>query len=291
VGVLTFYKIGKSYLEMEEGKMNRWVVSVVISVFSLSGAFAGTTSVSEAEIPVYKCSSPVMTVALGDVDCKAKACTAPNSPQQNILAQIMGGSGSVQSIGKGLGDMLITALKESNCFKVIDLDRFNRLKKKLEATGQKIKPPKIDKFINLTITDIELSRSSGALGGGFIPVLGAIKKDKQSAKLSVDVSTLDPSTLEVDFARSFSANSEETSWGLFGAGAAGGAAAGGGWSWSKNLALDAVARDVIIRAVDSLAEKYAHNSIIERPVIIKKKPKKASVQSEGSSGDLLSTDE
>ena len=89
--VPTFYKIGKSYLEMEEGKMKIWMFLIVISTVWLSEAFAGTTSVSETKIPVFKCSSPVMTVALGDVDCKAKACTAPNSPQQNILAQLMGG--------------------------------------------------------------------------------------------------------------------------------------------------------------------------------------------------------
>ncbi len=252
-----------------------------------SNAIAGTTEVKEKTIPVYKCSAPVMTVALGDVECKARACTSPNSPQQNILAQALGGSGNVQAIGRGLGDMLLTALRESNCFKIIDLDRFNKLKRKLEATGQKIKPPKIDRFINLTITEISLSRSSGAIGGGFIPVLGALKKDTQQAKLSIDISVLNPTTLEVDFAKSFSADSKETSWGLFGAGGAGGFGAAGGWSWSKNLALDAVARDVIVQAVNSLAEKYAHDKIVERPVIPKKKPK--TEEKAKSNNDLLGT--
>ena len=260
-----------------------------MTVLLTTSAFAGTTNIQETKIPVYKCSEPVMTVALGDVECKAQACTSPNSPQQNVLAKIFGGSGYVQSIGKGLGDMLLTALRESNCFKVIDLDRFNKLKKKLEATGQKIKPPKIDKFINLTITDISLSRSSGALGGGVIPVLGAIKKDTQEAKLSVDISVLNPATLEVEFAKTFSADSKETSWGLFGAGGAGGIGVGGGWSWSHNLALDSVARDVIVRAVNSLAEKYAHDKIVERPVVKKVKLKKKKVTNENRDSDLLGT--
>ena len=265
------------------------LTGVIATTLFSTNAFAGTTEVSEQKIPVYRCSAPVMTVALGDVECKAQACTSPSSPQQNVLARLFGGSGSVQSIGRGLGDMLLTALRESNCFKIIDLDRFNKLKKKLEATGQKIKPPKIDKFINLTITDIQLSRSSGALGGGFIPVLGAIKKDTQKAKLSVDVSVLEPSTLEIEFTKTFTADSQETSWGLFGAGGAGGVGAAGGWSWSKYLALDAVARDVIVRAVDSLAEKYAHDKIIERPVIQPKKKKKSTaVKSGDSSSNLLS---
>ena len=265
--------------------MRKLLTAGVITATILSTqASAGTTEVTEQKIPVYKCSSPATTVALGDVECKAQACTSPSSPQQMILAKLMGGSGNIQAMGKGLGDMLLTALRESNCFKVIDLDRFNKLKKKLEATGQKITPPKIDKFVNLTITDIQLSRSSGALGGGFIPVLGAIKKDTQKAKLSVDISVLEPSTLEIEFAKTFTADSQETSWGLFGAGGAGGVGAAGGWSWSKNLALDAVARDVIVRAVNALAEKYAHDKIIERPVIQPKK-KKASPQKSAKGGE------
>jgi Uncharacterized protein involved in formation of curli polymers len=245
----------------------------VATVYSF--AFAGDeTKVQQNKLPIVKCSEPVMTVALGSVDCKAQACEAPADPRQNMLAAIFGGSANVQGIGKGLGNMLITALKESRCFKVIDLDQFEQVKKKLEATGQKVQPPKIDKFINLTITQIALSRSSGALGGGFIPILSAIKKDTQSAEVGIDIALMDPVTLEISEAKSFKANSEKTSWGLFGAGGFDGFGGGGGWSWSNNLALDTVAREVIVEATNYLAETYAKDKIIERPVIAKENEKK-----------------
>lgn len=84
---------------------------------------------------------------------------------------------------------------------------------------------------------------------------------------------MDPTTLEISEAKSFTANSEKTSWGLFGAGAGAGFGAGGGWSWSKNLALDTVARDVITQATNYLAESYASDKIIERPVLKKEENK------------------
>jgi len=37
------------------------------------------------------------------------------------------------------------------------------------------------------------------------------------------------------------------------------------------------ARNVIVQAANSLAEKYAHDKIVERPVI-KKKPKKSQIK-------------
>lgn len=243
-----------------------------VSLTALS--YAGDeTKVQENKLPIVKCSEPVFTVALGSVDCKAQACEAPPDPKQNMLAMIFGGSANVQGIGKGLGNMLITALKESRCFKVIDLDQFEQIKKKLEATGQTVQPPKIDKFINLTITHIALSRSSGALGGGLIPIIGAIKKDTQSAEVGIDIALMDPATLEISEAKSFKASSEKTSWGLFGAGAGGIGAMGGGWSWSNNLALDTVAREVIVSATNYLAETYAKDKIVERPVIQKEDKK------------------
>jgi hypothetical protein len=85
---------------------------------------------------------------------------------------------------------------------------------------------------------------------------------------------MDPATLEISEAKSFKANSEKTSWGLFGAGGVGGFGGGGGWSWSNNLALDTVAREVIVEATNYLAETYAKDKIIERPVIAKENEKK-----------------
>jgi curli biogenesis system outer membrane secretion channel CsgG len=155
----------------------------------------------------------------------------------------------------------------------VDLEQYEKMKKLLQATGQEVKPPKVDYTIMGSITALELERSGGALGGGLIPILGAINVKKDIAKLGVDVNIIKPETLEVTLSQSFDASSEKSSWGLFGAGWGGGGAAGGGWSVSKNLSLDMVARDVIVQIANSIAEKLVPDKIVERPAPPKKEEK------------------
>jgi len=267
------------YYNFQKGGINMKRLLVFGAMLSLlvvsSVKAADKTKVEQQKLPLVKCSEPSLTVALGTVECKAQACEAGSGPASNFLASVFGATGGIQGVGKGLGNMLITALKETNCFKIVDLEKFEKVKKQLEATGQIVKPPKIDKFINLTITQIALSRSSGALGGFIpIPLLGAVSMNTQSAELGVDVSVMDPATLEITDAKSFKANSEQTSFGLFGAGGIGGGGLGGGWSWSNNLALDMVARKVIVEAANYLAETFTKDKIKERPVIKEEKEKK-----------------
>ena len=187
------------------------------------------------------------------------------------IAALASGSSGVSGIGDGVKTMFSGALKETNCFKIVDLEKFKKLKKMLEATGQTVKPPKIDLMISGTITSMNLSQEGGALGGGFIPVLGMISTHKQKAEITLDVSALNPTTLEMGASKTFKANSEESSWGILGAGGR----VGGGWSVTKNIALDNVIRDVVFRATNFFAESYAKNSIVYRPNIEELKKEKS----------------
>jgi len=140
------------------------------------------------------------------------------------------------------------------------------MKKMLEATGQTVTPPKIDIFISGEITSINVGKSGGALGGGIIPIIGLVSKTTESADIGFDLSTMNPSTLETGESKSFKANSEQVSWGL---GAVGGAV-GGGWSVSKSLALDNVVREVVFASANYLAETFAKDKIIDRPIVVAK---------------------
>lgn len=175
-------------------------------------------------------------------------------------------------------NMLTTAIKESGCFKVIDLDQFKKLSEKLAATGQVVKPPQIDYFINGTITSIELSKTKKGLGvgaslGGLFGtvgavagvVAGAVRKDEQKSKMGVDVEIIDPSTLEVTASRALQADSEKSSWGIGGGGYGGGVGGLGGFSLSENMALDSVARSVIIESANFVCENLAGEKVAKRP--------------------------
>ncbi len=245
---------------------------------SLSVAFAqsGDTKTTERQIPVVKCSEPVASLMVMELDCKANSCQQPNpgTPHIAYIYEVLSGTGGVKGFGTGMTTMLTNALKATNCFRIVDLEQYEKMKKLLAATGQQVQPPKVDHVVSGSITALELERSGGALGGGFIPVLGAINVRKDKARIGVEINVMNPQTLEIAFSNSFDANSEKSSWGLFGAGWGGGGAAGGGWSVSKNMSLDMVARDVVVQIANSIAEKLAGNKIVERPA----PPKKEEVQ-------------
>jgi curli biogenesis system outer membrane secretion channel CsgG len=238
-----------------------------LAVFLVLGAVAqaGDTKTEERQIPVVKCSEPVYSVMVMDFDCKASACQQPNNPKLLPIFEVLTTVNGVQGLGKGVSTMLTNALKATNCFRIVDLEQYEKMKKLLSATGQQVQPPKVDYMISGSITALELERSGGPLGGGVFPLLGAISIKKDKAELAVDVNVIKPETLEVAYSKSFSANSEKTSWSLFGAGAGGGGFGGAGWSISKNLSLDMVARDVVVQVANALAETLAKDKIVERP--------------------------
>jgi len=240
-------------------------------------SYANETKIAERQIPVVKCSEPTYSIMIMEFDCKAITCQKanPDNPRLVFIYEVLAGSGGVQGFGKGLTTMLTSALKATNCFKIVDLEQYEKVRKLLELTGQKVQPPKIDYVITGSITALELERRGGILGGGGpIPILGALNLTKDHAKLGVDVNVIKPETLEVASSSSFDATSEKSSWGLLGAGAGRGFAAGGGWSISKNLSLDIVARDVVVQVANSVAEKLAGNKIVERPKPPEKKEEK-----------------
>jgi len=236
-------------------------------------AQAKETKTEERQIPVVKCSEPAYSVMVMDFDCKASACQQPNNPKLLPIFEVLTTGSGVQGLGKGVSTMLTNALKATNCFRIVDLEQYERMQKLLSATGQKVQPPKVDYMVSGSITALELEKSGGPVGGGVFPLLGAVSIKKDKAKLEADVNVINPETLEVAYSKSFSANSEKTSWGLFGAGAGGGAFGGGGWSISKNLSLDVVARDVVVQVANTLAEALAKDKIVERPKLPKEEKK------------------
>lgn len=248
------------------------IALMALTLSSLMYAQESGTKVEERQIPVVKCSEPAYSIMVMELDCKANACQQPNpgTPHIAYIYEVLTGTGGVKGLGTGITTMLTNALKATGCFRIVDLEQYERMKRLLAATGQQVQPPKVDYVIAGSITALELERSGGALGGGLIPVLGAINVRKDKAKLGVDINVMNPTTLEVAFSKSFNADSERSSWGLFGAGWGGSGAGGGGWSVSKNLSLDMVARDVVVQIANSIAENLASAKIVERPAPPKK---------------------
>jgi curli biogenesis system outer membrane secretion channel CsgG len=209
-----------------------------------------------------------MSIAIMDVECTAASCQDTSTPRGGFagIAAIFAGAGGVKGIGGGVKSMFSNAINETKCFKIVDLAKIEKMRQMMAATGQTVTPPKIDVIVNTSITAIDVSKDGGALLGGVVPIVGLISSNTSKANIAVDMSTMNPTTMEVGESKSFKANSEKTSWGF--GGAAG--VAGGGWSVTKNVALDNVIRDVIFSATNYLTDTYAKEKIITRaPVAVK----------------------
>lgn len=245
------------------------IIATAVACAALSSAaFADEdTKVEQMVVPVNKCSAPVLSIAINDIDCKAQSCQDTGAPSGGFaaLAGIIGGQGNVKGIGGGVKSMLTNAIKETKCFKIVDLEQFEKMKKMMAATGQEVKPPKIDLIVSGTVSSVDVSKEGGALGGGFIPLVGLVSKNTSKASIGVEFYTMNPTTLEMGDSKSFKADSEKSSWG-FGAVAG---PVGGGWSVTKNVALDNVIRDVVFSATNHLTETYAGDKIIERAKMVK----------------------
>lgn len=112
------------------------LATVIISTIAL--AEESDTKTQVTELPVVKCSEPVASINILDFECKAQACQDTGNQKLSPLMELltMAGSGGVKGFGKGLANMLTTALQKTNCFKVVDLEKFEKIKKLAAATGQ-----------------------------------------------------------------------------------------------------------------------------------------------------------
>jgi curli biogenesis system outer membrane secretion channel CsgG len=247
--------------------MNKITVGIIALAMCATLSTADEdTKVQEITIPVNKCEVPTLSIAISDIECKAQSCQDSGVPSGGFaaIAALASGQGNVKGIGTGVKSMLTNAIKESNCFKIVDLDQFEKMKKMLAATGQEVKPPKIDLIVSGTISSVDVSKEGGAIAGGVIPIVGLFSKNTSKASIGVEFFTMNPSTLEMGDSKSFKADSEKSSWGFGGFGGV----AGGGWSVTKNVALDNVIRDVVFSATNYLSEAYAKDKIIERPKLV-----------------------
>lgn len=223
---------------------------------------ADGTTVSQMQIPVDKCDTPKFSIAIGEIDCKAQSCQDTSGPAGGFaqLAALANGMGNIKGIGGGVKSMFSNAIRETKCFKVVDLEQFEKMKNMMASTGQQVKPPKVDLILGGTISNIDVSKEGGALGGGFIPVVGLISKNTSKANINVDFFAMNPTTLEMSDSKTFTANSEKSSYGFGGYAGYG----GGGWSVSNNVALDGVIRDVVFSATNYFVNAYASDHIVQK---------------------------
>lgn len=224
-----------------------------------------TTKTDAYTLPT--CTAPLATLAVGKIACKAAACGNPSNGG-NTSAGLVGfllqaaGQPSVTGIGNGLGDMLVTALKQTNCFKVESMSALAQINKMMAEAGAaavKIKPPRY--MVLGAITDIDVSQHGGSFGGGLIPIIGSITHKTVVANLKLDMQIVDTKQATILDSKTFSATSKQGSFGMQGGVISTGLGFGGSYSSLNNTPLGNVARQDIVRAVSYLVDTIKQDQV------------------------------
>jgi curli biogenesis system outer membrane secretion channel CsgG len=188
--------------------------SLLIVLPVLFGCVSKTRKVEAVDqIGIIKCQQPVASIMVGRFECKSTQCVQPGR-DSGLMTLLMLSEAAISvplgDLGSGMSAMVTTALKESGCFDVQERQDMQLIEEELARVGKKLEVQQADYIISGTITDAHLSQKRSRFGGGYIPVVGSIRRDTKRASLDFDLKIIDVNKAKISAAKTFSANSEST---------------------------------------------------------------------------------
>lgn len=244
--------------------MIRIIIIFLLQLFFLSFNLHGeeyAKDVKERTISIPYCEKPFGTITARSFKCKASACQGGR-----IYFSLYSIETTPQALGDGLADMLITALAQTGCFKVVERMALEEIKEELELMG--VSPKKTlkaaDFIITGAVTALEL-KASGIGGGGVViplPWIGGvgIKAGKSNAHIALDMRIVRVKDAEVLSAKTIEGKSERWKFGLGGGGLFGTTIGGAWFEAVKNTPLEEETRDLIAKAVTLIVNELKAQS-------------------------------
>lgn len=227
-----------------------WSLTLLLSfsaVFAIEPTAQVDNSSGTAGLSPY--SGPKATIAVADFDVKAAKAT--------------------NEIGSGLREMLVTALMNSNRFRVLERQELKAVMQEQElaasGAGQAGSGPKrgniktADLVITAAVTEFEPQASGGAAGiggGGGVGkgILGAVLGGAMNkAHMALDIRIIDTSTSEVLAATRVQGQAKDVAGGIMG-GFLGSWGLGVGLSGYANTPMEKAIRVCIIEAVKYISQ-------------------------------------
>ena len=237
------------------------------------GEYAKEIKTREPDLP--KCDRPLGTIVARGFKCKAAACVGNRLVfGPNYTVEL-----SPRVLGEGLSDMLVTALVQTGCFKVLERETLAEIKEELELLGAKPKQTLkgADFLLTGAVTALEM-KASGIGGGGLVvplPFLGGagIKAGKQKAHIALDLRVVRVRDAEILIAKAVEGKSERWRFGLGGGGFFGTVLAAGWFEVFKNTPMEEATRDLIYHAVKLIVnELRRYGPVAPAPTPVKAAP-------------------
>ncbi len=204
------------------------------------------------------------------VEQVTKICEGLAQADKPIVAVMpfkLAAPGAEQSVGTGLPDMLVNAIFNTGCFRVVERDRLNDIMKEqgmgLSGAGDESSFAQVGKALGAqilifgTITEFTENESGGGGGGGGLlgrrrgglALIGGGVGAKTS-HIGYTIKVVNPSTGELLDTKSF--DKKKTAVGLAGGGLFGGGAAGG--LFYKNKSMQDAIEESLIEAVEYMSQ-------------------------------------
>ncbi|GAB6065309.1 CsgG/HfaB family protein [Aquifex pyrophilus] len=220
----------------------------------------------EPELP--KCDKPLGTIVAKGFKCKAAACVGDRLVfGPNYTVEV-----SPTVLGEGLSDMLVTALVQTGCFKVLERETLQEIKEELELMG--VQPKQTlkgaDFLLTGAVTALEMN-AAGIGGGGVIiplPFIGGagVKAGKQKAHIALDLRVVRVRDAEILLAKAVEGKSERWKFGVGGGGIFGTTIAGGWFEAFKNTPMEEATRDLIYHAVKLIVSELKQYGPVSQEV-------------------------
>jgi curli biogenesis system outer membrane secretion channel CsgG len=255
------------------------IVGGVLAVAVATFAQAQGSAVREREISVPTCSQPVAKVIVSEIKCKSADCSGDAGQQDARRTrwwESAGMGGNVRQptytgVGRGMTDMLSTALSQTGCFEVMERAQLEEINRELALVGKKVQVEAADFMVVASITSLGFEQSSTGLGalGGLIKgplsaVAGSVDWKTTRVHMNMDVRVVDINKAKILGSRTFQADNQRSGFGLSGGGWSGGVGLGGSHASITGSPLEEVARDLLVRSTVFLADSLAGKNVTSR---------------------------
>lgn len=273
---------------MSRSNARRISIALGLALAALASTSGAEPSrVVEREISVPKCDKPSAKVMFTEFKCKSADCSAGRGPEEMRQPWWYGWTGDRQvsqprytGVGKGLSDMLATALSQTGCFEVMERAELEEIQKELGLVGKKAAVEQADYMITGSITSIGMDQSSTSLAAipflAKIPLLGSGSYKSSKVHMNIDLRVVDIAKAKIVASKTFEGNNERNGFGLGAVGLVPGMGVlGGNHASISGSPLEEVARDVLVRSTAFVTESIASRNVTDRVVVKTVEPKTA----------------
>lgn len=244
------------------------------SIWILLGLLAGSVLAADLEIEppglLPQCNTSALRVVVNQFVCRTDSCR-PRPPAPRVgsvvivsLAQQLASTEQTGRIGDDVADLLMSGLRRTGCFEVLERQNLAELYWELERAGKSVPVlQSADVLISGSIVGFGFDEAALSFGAGMLPIIGSVGTKTQRAWLSFDLRMLDVQKASLVDSPQIDAKTRKVAVNV----------GEGGWlqadlsgpvSNLRGTVVEEVVQKAVLRAVIAITERLAAGKITAR---------------------------